>query len=165
MDCAPEVDESVVSDLMATPPFPAGPLVPNLRRIMYDGAGPLLKLIPLFMNESLELLALCDICVDAELMIRHTLSYIPSNAPNLRRLWLPFEGQTHIHPELDVVPQLKDIWDPGLVGAGRHIDTQHSRASTAHRALGCDRQARAKRVGRRRNIARRYLPSSDDFQD
>ncbi|KAF4583645.1 hypothetical protein EYR38_002400 [Pleurotus pulmonarius] len=136
---------------------------------MYDGAGHLLKFIPPFMNESLELLALCDICVDAELMIRHTLSYIPSNAPDLRHLWLPFEGQTHVYPEFDVVLaallQLKDIWDLGLVGAGRHIDAEHSRASPAHRALGCDRQARAKRIGRRYNIARRYLPSSDDFQD
>lgn len=37
---------------------------------MYDGEGPLLKSIPLFMNESLELLALYDIGVDAEMMRR-----------------------------------------------------------------------------------------------
>ncbi len=99
-----------------TPPFPTDPLVPNLRQIVYDGAGPLLQFIPLFMNKSLERLGLYDINRDAEMMFTRTLSYIPHNAPNLQCLWLTFAGQIRIHPECDValaaISQLRVIWVP-----------------------------------------------------
>ncbi|KAF9491215.1 hypothetical protein BDN71DRAFT_95842 [Pleurotus eryngii] len=112
IECSFEVDDSVVFDLMATAPFSASALAPNLKEILYDGPGPLIKFIPLFMNESLECLGLYEI-PNAGMTCRRVLSYIPHNAPNLRRLELEYEIAGMIHPEFDIIlaalPHLTEV--------------------------------------------------------
>ncbi|KAF4583652.1 hypothetical protein EYR38_002407 [Pleurotus pulmonarius] len=120
------IDESIFFDLLAASPLPANVLIPNLRRVVYDGAGALIKFISLFMNESLESLNISYVHYDIDdneaMVFKRMLSYLHFKAPNLRRLRLASPDQIAIHNELDMLlvalPRLKTLSiSPSLLDA------------------------------------------------
>ncbi|KAG9221510.1 hypothetical protein CCMSSC00406_0009499 [Pleurotus cornucopiae] len=137
---------------MATAPFSASALAPNLKEIVYDGGGPsLIKFIPLFMNNSLEYLCLCNVCGNAEMAYKRTLSYIPHNASNLRCLELYSEDHiVHseiVHPEFDVIlaalPHLTEVSLPPaqFVTSALNVLARLPHLATLEVAGACQRQA------------------------
>ncbi|KAF4564942.1 hypothetical protein EYR36_002885 [Pleurotus pulmonarius] len=120
------IDESIFFDLLAASPLPANVVIPNLRRVVYDGAGALIKFISLFMNESLESLNISYVHYDIDdneaMVFKRMLSYLHFKAPNLRRLRLASPDQIAIHNELDMLlvalPRLKTLSiSPSLLDA------------------------------------------------
>ncbi|KAF4586588.1 hypothetical protein EYR40_010600 [Pleurotus pulmonarius] len=105
--------ESVFIDIVVSNPPPSSELLPNLQRWKYDGWGPLVKFIPLFIHSTLTTFHVCLMGQEDGgwplPVYRRTLLYVSDKAPNLKRLSLTSWGRIDVETKFAINSLLSSL--------------------------------------------------------